>query len=254
MKDSIALTLLITVLGTTAATAHAHSAPEPERLVVQLGSLAITEHSLYAGASTQHQLFPLLLVGYGRFYFHGAQGGYRFMQRGSTSIALQFGINSDGYKASDSEVMEGMRARRDAVESGLLITHRLKPGHLEFSLMNDLGSTHKGYSARIAYEHLPMMTIAGATSFYLAGEYYDSAKSDYYFGVDEHEATPGRAAHTIGGVSAFSAGLRHAYPVSARLTLLGSIGYRAFEKKLALSPIVQRNGQMQAHAAFAYRF
>jgi MipA family protein len=252
MKNYIALNLLIAMLGATTAPVHATTASK--RVVVQLGTLAMGESSLYEGVSTENNLFPLLLVDYGRFYFRGTEGGYRFLTRGSTSVALQIGLNNDGYTAGDSEAMEGMRSRRHTVESGLAVSHRMKPGRIELRLMHDVGSTHHGHSARVSYEHRPMITAAGATSLLLAGDYYDASKSDYYFGVLEHEATPDRPARRQGALFALSASIRQAFPISHRITLLGSLSYRTFDRDIKRSPIVGRKGQIQTQAAILYRF
>lgn len=234
--------------------ASANTRAEDERkIVVQIGAAAAIAGSLHDGADTDLNLFPLLIVESGHFYFRGLQIGYRLVERGNTSLAIQLEYATEGYQSGDSDALAGMRTRRAAWESGFVLSRQLAQGQLELKLMHDVSGTHDGYSAEVNYERVIRTTSGGTTSAFLTGELYDAKKVDYYFGVREAESTAGRAAFQQSSTTGASVGVNHVQRLGERFALIGSIGYRAFDDDISLSPIVDKNWQIRAYAGFTYQ-
>ena len=77
---------------------------------------------------------------------------------------------------------------------------------------------------------------------------------DYYYGVDTHEARPGRPAYTGSAAVNLQAGVRVGYTLAPRQWMFVDVSSTRLGSAIKNSPLVERSSQHAVTAGFLYRF
>ena len=120
-------------------------------------------------------------------------------------------------------------------------------------LLHDVGGFSKGSEARLNYSYdwrsgpwrlRPSIGVA----------LRDARLNNYYYGVQDNEATPGRPAYAPGtGINA-SLGLYGSYDMTQRWRLLAGVSATLLDRRLRDSPIVQKRVLPAVYIGAAYDF
>lgn len=231
------------------------SAAESE---LQLGLVTAVNSTFYEEVGEAYYLLPLMIAEHGRFYLRGVHGGYRFYEdEEGPSLALEVRRTFDGYSREDiddGDALAGMNNRDAAWEAGLAYETPVGGGELKAKLMQDISDTHDGLSARLEYERPLWTTQSHMLTWYAGSEYWNSQKTDYYFGVTPGEATVDRPAYTAEDSSSFFIGSNLARQIDNNITLLANIEYLRMNDSVGESPLVDRQDQWSAYAGIFYTF
>ena len=222
---------------------------------VQLGLVASANSSFYKGVDEEYFLLPLMIAEYDRFYLQGTHGGFRFFKDDNDqSLALELSYTFDGYKSSDSDALRGMDDRDPAWEAGLVYEVGLAGGQAQTKLMQDVSGRHKGFSAGLQYER-PFWTDDGlVVSWYARSEYWNSKKTDYYFGVSREEATSSRSFYAADKSYRFYLGSNVSKRINDNISLIASAEYLRMSVAANDSPLTDRQDQWSAYAGVFYQF
>ncbi|MEW8325674.1 MAG: MipA/OmpV family protein [Candidatus Thiodiazotropha sp.] len=229
--------------------------PSPAERSVQIGLVTSANSSFYRDVGEEYYFLPLVIAEYDRFYLEGIEGGYRFYQGDEgQGLALEIRHTFDGYQSDDSDALAGMADRDAAWEAGLAYEVGLAGGEAKAKLMQDVSDTHNGFSARIEYER-PFWTSDDRTvSWYAGSEYWNSKKTDYYFGVAPEEATPTRQAYTADRSYSIFLGSNAVKRIDDNVNLILSAEYLRASDAVGDSPLTTRRDQWSAYAGVFYRF
>ena len=224
-------------------------------LQVQVGLVAAANTSFYQGVGKEHFVLPLVMAEYKRFYLQGANAGYRLYQgEGGQGLAIEIGGTFDGYESGDASFLAGMAERKAAWEARLVYEAPIGGGQLRGKLMQDIGHSHEGFSARLDYERPLWMDEAHLVTWFAGGEYWDSAKTDYYFGIEASEARSNRAAYSASDSLSVFVGGNVIKQLSPKFSLILSAEYRLASGAVENSPLVTRSDQWSAYGGIFYQF
>jgi outer membrane protein len=225
---------------------------------LQLGLVTAVNTTFYQGIDEEYYLLPLLIAEYGRFYLQGVHGGYRLFQNDEgQSLALEVRRTFDGYSKDDMDdrdALAGMSDRDAAWEAGLAYEAPMAGGQVKAKLMQDVSDTHNGLSARFEYERPLWTDQTHMLSWYAGSEYWNSNKTDYYFGVTPGEATADHSAYSADDSSSFFVGSNIVKQIDKNITILANIEYLRMNDAVSDSPLVDRQDQWSAYAGIFYKF
>jgi outer membrane protein len=221
---------------------------------IQLGVVASANSSFYEDVGQDYYLLPLILADYERFYLQGINGGYRFFQTETQSLALEIRRTFDGYERSDSNALEGMQDRDQAWEAGLAYQVSLLGGEAKAKLMQDISDTHDGFTARIEFERSLLTGSSYMINWFSGSEYWSNDKTNYYFGVTAEEAIHGRPAYTADESYNLFAGINGVKRLNAKYSLIASAEYQWMTDEINDSPLTTRQDQWSVYAGIFYEF
>ncbi|MBN0989565.1 MipA/OmpV family protein [Amphritea pacifica] len=222
---------------------------------VQVGLVASVNSSFYRGADNDLFVLPLVIAEYGRFYLNGVDAGYRFYQReDGQRFAIEVGRTFDGYESGDSSFLSGMAERKAVWEARIVYEALVGGGRLKGKLMQDISDRHGGFSARLNYEHLFWQNETTMVTWVTGGEYWDSAKTDYYFGVRDSETRLNRQAYSASENLSLFVGSNVIKKLSPNVSLVLSAEYRMAGDAVDESPIVADGDQWSAYGGIFYKF
>lgn len=222
---------------------------------VQVGLVASTNTSFYRGVGEKNYLLPLAIAEYKDFYLQGIDVGYRlYRSKDGQGLAVEIGRTFDGYESDEADFLTGMADRKAAWEARLVYEAPVGGGQLTGKLMQDIGHSHDGFAARLDYERPFCVGESHMMTWFAGGEYWDSAKTNYYFGVNASEARPNRAAYAASDSFSLFVGGNAIKRLSPKFSLIISAEYRSANDALADSPLVTRSDQWSAYGGIFYSF
>ncbi|PAJ86083.1 MipA/OmpV family protein [Burkholderia ubonensis] len=156
----------------------------------------------------------------------------------------------DGYKASDSSVLEGMQKRSGAFWYGPAVEWRTVFGTLSGEY---LVSGNKGQQAKIGFG-TPFSFGSVSVEPHVDVQWLSGKYVNYYYGVRSEESRPGRAEY--GGTSTInmSIGSRFAYSIDKHQSINLDVGVTRLGSGITDSPLVGRRFVPQAMAGYVYQF
>lgn len=238
--------------------ATATSTPSVAESELQLGVVTAVNTTFYEDLGEEYYLLPLMIAEYGRFYLRGVHGGYRFFQDDEgQSLALEVRRTFDGYgkdDIDDGDALAGMSDRDAAWEAGLAYETPLAGGQMKARLMQDISNTHDGLSVRFEFERPLWTDQSHMLSWYAGSEYWNSKKTDYYFGVTPGETTANRSLYTADDSSSSFVGGNLIKQIDKNISILANIEYLRMSDAVSDSPLVDRQDQWSAYAGIFYQF
>ncbi|MEJ2622259.1 MAG: MipA/OmpV family protein [Candidatus Thiodiazotropha sp.] len=222
---------------------------------VQVGPVASVNTSFYQGVGEEYYLLPLVIAEYKRFYLQGIDAGYRFYQReDGQQLAVEIGRTFDGYESNDARFLSGMATRKAAWETRLVYEAIVGGGQLKGKLMQDISHSHEGFSAHLEYERPLWNDETHLVTWLAGGEYWDSKKTDYYFGVDASEARSNRVAYSASDSHNLFVGGNAIKQLTPKFSVMLNAEYRIASDAVKNSPLVSRNDQWSAYGGIFYEF
>jgi outer membrane protein len=221
---------------------------------VQLGMVVSVNSSFYKDVGEEYYILPLAIVEYGSFYLQGIDGGYRFFQDDVQSLAVEIRRTFDGYKADDSDALEGVEDRDPAWEAGLVYETDLLGGQAKAKLMHDISNTHNGSTLRIEYERSMMTGSSYMVSWFAGSEYWSSKKTNYYFGINPEEVMPDRPVYSAGQSYNLFSGINVVKRFNVKYSMIASAEYQWMADEMIESPITSRQDQWSVYAGLFYQF
>ena len=218
-----------------------------------LGLGVVISEPGYIGVGNQVTALPLIFYHHGRFFFAGASVGYvPFNGRHYTfSILAKPRINR--LSASESSQLAGIQSRKWSIDGGGRLSLFGDWGRLNAGVYTDLLHRYNGIEADLDYRYpirMPGWTLAPGIG--LAWE--NSPLANYYYGVSQAEAIPGRPAYSPGRATNPFVQLNLLVPMGKRWQFLGGLKYLHFARSIQNSPIVDRSDTLTVFLAMSYRF
>jgi outer membrane protein len=242
-------TSLIGLIGT------ASNTPSLAEHSVKIGLVTAANSSFYQDMDKEYYILPLVIAENDRFYLQGVQGGYRFFQDDEDqSLALEIRRTFDGYISDDSDALVGMADRDAAWEAGLAYEIGIAGGQVKTKLMQDISDTHNGFSARFEYERPIWTNDALMVSWYAGSEYWNSKKTNYYFGVTPEEATAARSVYTTDESYSLFLGSNAIKHIKNDISVIASAEYLQVTDAIYDSPLTTRKDQWSTYIGVFYQF
>ena len=167
----------------------------------------------------------------------------------------RFGFFNQGYDASDSSMLSGMKDRDSSFNVGLKLNTRTPIGTFVLSGAYDVLGKHDGFEGSLMYTNLIPLSGSKLRIYPEVGLSYWSGKvSDYYFGVNSDEIRVGRAAYDLDDTTNFFLGYRMEYPLTKKWGLTHSLRSTWYDDDILDSPIVDEDADSELKATFGITY
>ncbi|UAA38416.1 MipA/OmpV family protein [Paraneptunicella aestuarii] len=140
----------------------------------------------------------------------------------------------------DTHILDGIKNRNPSLEAGIEMSYRFDEVNLNIRMLHDILSEHNGSLLSVnvskAFYTKTMMILPTIGLSYLSEN-----AVDYYYGIDEDEATPTRPVYQPSGTWVASLHLYLERPLSETWSVISTAGYFTVGDSLSNSPIVQHD-------------
>ena len=216
-----------------------------------LGAGVAYEESPYKGDGSQFSPIPVVyfedkwirFLGTTLDIKAGQWDGFQLSLRGRYALG-------EGYKGSDAPILNDMQTRDGAVWLGPAMAWDTEYGRLSGDFLT---AGNKGLKA-----HLEFGKSFGFGQFsvepHIGAEWLNSDNVDYYYGVRQSEARPGRSQYNGKSTYNVSAGARVDYQLSPRQRISLDMGVTRLGSGITDSPLVGRTYTPQARLGYLYQF
>jgi MipA family protein len=176
------------------------------------GAFVSTQSNLYKGANNDSLALPFIGYKGPRFSLIGPQASYRLNKDEDFQTFAQLAFNSAGFKEKDSAHLIGMSTRSGSLFGGLNVTIKQQKLSYKFSYLHDLQNRSGGQDIRLSTSYFYNIGPFFITPN-IALNYWDSAYTDYYFGVRSNESNGNRNPYKPSAAINPSIGLNLATPI-----------------------------------------
>jgi MipA family protein len=218
-----------------------------------LGPGALITVKPYKGMDSTVYPIPVITAVSAPFYFSIDTAGCRLFSDSNMAFDVIGKWRFDGYDAGKSDDFKGMHDRNMTADVGGEFSIAGNWGNLYARILTDAMGQHDGQEFRVTYAKpfkFEKTKISPSTGVALLS----SNLADYYYGVRDNEARPGRPAYNPGASVNWFAGLDANYQLNNDWTLLTSITYYWLDSNIRNSPIVDKDYTMSILAGAMYRF
>lgn len=211
-----------------------------EKLTLGLGSYIQTQP--YKGTDPLLVPSPVIFYDNALIYARWTRFGLYFMgekkEEYSWGLSLSMQPRPYGYTASDATFLQGMKERKNSFEGGVALSVQKDKALFEVMLFTDMLYKHKAY---ILKTELTYNYTLGDLSLYpgVIFHYQSSDFTNYYYGVEQNEATTQRAFYAPNGGFGFALHSYIQYPLTKQLSLFGHIKLEKLSKEAQSSPLTQ---------------
>jgi len=173
----------------------------------------------------------------------GRDGAYgvRWLSKNGFEIGALAKLQTLGYETTDSPLFTGLADRAWTVEVGPSVGWR-GPVHIDWTAFIDLLRNHRG-SNQMFRLSLPRAYPRGYLIPEIAYHRYTRQFVDYYYGVPEEAALPGRPAFEGEAANGLSLGLAWGVRVTPHWILTGAVDLERFGDEITDSPLVGDDDQ-----------
>lgn len=208
----------------------------------------------YIGNDYWDRMLPLFYVNKRQFYVHGLNFGWHAWRQDSQSLDIVAQPVALHYNASDNSALAGMTTKLATVMAGVQWRWRIHP-HLEFrtTALTDILRRNDGVTFSVGI-YSPWH--AGAWFFRPTAslEWLSSNYVNYYFGVTQTEALPGRPAYTGKSTLDEKIGFSFGRPFGGHFSFMAGAYMTHYGSGVTASPIVGHTTTLSYLAGLYYHF
>ena len=201
------------------------------------------------------RVIPLPVIGYrgDRLLVFGPFVNYEVVDTGALSFDLRLSPRFQGFDEDDSDVFEGMEERKFSMDAGAGLTWERDDWKIELAGLADILDRSDGREWRLglgrAWRYGPILLEPQIGLSYL-----DSKHVDYYYGVDDDEATRSRPAYSGGSALNTRLGIDLFTPAwFGGLTRIG-IENTWYDSSIDDSPLTDTDSSLGVFIAFSKFF
>lgn len=207
----------------------------------------------YRGVGTKARVLPLLVYENQWVSVALPTVDVKLGSTGPVSWRLRTRLGFDGYKAKDSDFLQGMERRKESLWLGGAAIWDGELGELSLEAVGDALGNSKGRIFSLQYEkRFDFGDLAVTPRVGLRG--VDRKYVDYYFGVRAPEATAQRPVYVGDSATQTEVGLRLTYATGKNETLFADVSGMKLGRPVENSPLVERRYQASVFAGWLYRF
>ncbi len=220
----------------------------------ELGVGVIARDAIQKGADSDPFVVPLITYSGERVYFRGIEAGVRLYDTQQHSTTLFARPRLDGFKGTDDPFLEGMTSRRNSLDAGLRHTVRVGPWQYTALATTDALGRNDGQTVTgtVGYVFGSMRSLLFVP--YAGVEWMSADLVDYYYGVRDAEAAPGRPAYSGSDVWNLVYGARMVAPITPRVSFQGVLAGTRYGDSVADSPLTEDRHRAIAIFGVSYRF
>ncbi|MFT4174269.1 MAG: MipA/OmpV family protein [Rhodocyclaceae bacterium] len=159
-----------------------------------------------------------------------------------------------GYEADDAPILAGMDERKDGFWAGAKVEWKNSLANVNAEWLRDMSGYSKGQRFSLGLDRNWRFGKQYMLVPRVVATWHDGKYNDFYFGVRDFEARPGRPAYRAGsGVSA-EVGLRGIYMYDRHHSVFADVMVSSLSSTVKDSPLVDRSTETRFFLAYVYRF
>ena len=219
-----------------------------------LGAGFIASPRPYKGTNAKLFPVPAVTVRYKRFFFQGIRGGFDFIQKGKFTANVFAQARFRGLEPDDSPFLEGMTERRKSMDAGAEVIYQGRPVGFRIGFVSDVLGRSKGQEVSfLAVTGAPLGKL-GVVLVGFGPRWVSANRVDYYYGVREDEARPGRPAYQGEATWNLDLNVTTILNISKRLSLFVLLNREGLGSAIENSPLVDRSAAYSLVTSFSYGF
>lgn len=200
---------------------------------------------------------PVIFFDNSLVYVRWTRAGIYFLGDKQDNSAWGFSLTAqprvNQYRASESNYLTGMEDRESSIEGGLAFSANIDKFTLDITALTDVLSRHDtwvlktelGYEFKLDnFTFYPSLVLAYQSSYFM----------DYYYGVNQSEATTQRAYYSPQNSLQYGVQTYVKYPLTDNLSAFGNIKADKLANEAADSPIVKDDYIFSGLVSLIYTF
>jgi len=219
-----------------------------------IGVMTMLSSNPYRGGDTVVRVLPLITFVGERLYVLGPRAGYNLVKKRFVNINAVAEYKFAGDAFEDEKFLEGMENREDTLMAGFDFGVRgFGRWRGDLSALTDVFGRHDGQEINLSISRnftiRKLSLTPGAGAVWRSDDY-----NNYYFGVQESEATAERPAYEPGKSIEWFARLGARYAFNETWSLLANFRYELLSDDVRESPIVDKDAVTSAFIGLNYGF
>jgi outer membrane scaffolding protein for murein synthesis (MipA/OmpV family) len=187
---------------------------------------------------TQLDLVPMYLFEGKHLFAHGTSFGVHMYKNEHFMADLLARYRFDRLDPDSNAYFDGLQKREQTIDGGLSLIYKGDFGSVKFDWVTDLMNTHKGMELDFTYRY--RFDIGRwMVSPFISYIYQDATLTNYYYGVSQDEARPGRPAHKTESAEFIRAGVNTSYQLTKRWLLYTNIAFEGLDESIVESPLTE---------------
>ncbi len=201
----------------------------------------------------QADLVPLYLYEGKYLFARGVAGGLHIVNKNDYELNAFVRYRFQKLDPDRHEFYDGLEEREQTLDGGVQFAIKKAWGQLTAEWLTDTLGRHNGQEAALSYRY---RFDAGRWSIspYLRWSYQDKNLTDYYFGVSEDEALPGRPEFSVGSSQWLALGVNTAWQATERIVFFGNVAFAGADSDVMDSPLVEESGMAAVFVGGTYTF
>lgn len=207
----------------------------------------------YKGLKNETKALPIIGYKGSRFSLLGPQASYLLNQEADLQFFVQLTFKSAGFKTNDSNELTGISTRSGSLFGGFSINKKIDRLSLNISYLHDLQNRSGGQDIKLSstyFHNIGPFFIKPS----LALNYWDSAYTEYYFGVKKEESRYNRRPYTPSDSFSPSVGLSLATPIFFQGFTSVSLSQHWLDSSIRQSPIINNSHYWKINVSFTRFF
>lgn len=224
-----------------------------------VGFATILPSDPYLDIENEINFFPIVTYEGERFTWRGPSLAYKLsgLERGEPSFSITLDLAPNQLDTDESDSLEGINDRDFSFMAGVTYTHPFEIAQLTVSAETDITNKHDGQRVVVSANRPLLVGDKRLWMINLSAqvEYLSSSYVNYYFGVDENEATDSVfAQYTAASVIQPGMALSGYYQINKKWNIAASLRLQALADEIKDSPIVDGSTSLNGFMGVTYSF
>lgn len=220
---------------------------------IGVGALVIPKYQ--GGSDYQVWPAPLIDVTFGDWGYidYWQAGAYVFSSQDKKFGIAIVAAPRLGYDSGDGDRLTGMMTRKTGLDMGVSLDYGSEVGGVSLAYYYDVLNASKGGTGKLIGTRRFEITSALGVDAFAEAEWTSAKVTNYYFGVQQSEATAARPFYDPGSSVNFTGGLHFNFDFGSRSTILFGYEGTLLGNAAADSPIVERRFNSLFYVGYGLR-
>ncbi len=220
-----------------------------------LGVGASITHSQYKGIGNDNSFLPLVTYESKYAKLFGNFLDIKLPSEGPLDFSLRTKVAlGEGYKASKSPYLSGMKSRNGSIYLGAATTLHAGFADLSFDYLKDVSGNSKGSQLQFGIDHSFSFDRRYQVTPHASITRLDAKYVDYYYGVKASEATATRPEYLGRSTTETEFGVRFGFLITRNQRLLLDVSDTHWGSGISNSPIVDKKSTPGFKIGYIYGF
>ncbi len=220
---------------------------------LSVGAIFVKSDPLALGGKSEYSVLPVIDGYWGPLFINDEGVGSYIMGGTNWGVSLSLDLEGIDNKRGDSQRLSDMPKLDQVVLCSLKFQTEHSWGAVSMGFDHDVSKKHHGYTVHVSYQYPiaigPLNILPTVTGTWLSHE-----TTNYYYGVQNKYAKPGRARYKPGSATTLNFELMLIYAFNEHDAFTGGLSQQRVSKNISNSPIVGNSHAMDVWFGYVYTF